>query len=90
MPDSGGGVVVSAEWIRDQVIKITALCERIMTKQEEQDKRIEEQNKRFSKIEEKVDEINGKPAKRWDGVVTAFLAALVGALVTAYVSMPKT
>lgn len=88
MPDSGG-VVVSAEWIRDQVIKITALCERIMTKQEEQDKRIEEQNKRFSKIEEKVDEINGKPAKRWDGVVTAFLAALVGALITAYFSMPK-
>ena len=44
MPDVG----VTGEWIRDSIMKITALCERIITKQEEQDKRI-------TKVEEKVE-----------------------------------
>ena len=79
MPDIG----VSAEWIRDQFMKITALCERIVTKQEEQDKRI-------NKIEEKVDELRDKPGKRWDTIVTAVLTAVVGALIVAYFSVPKT
>ena len=78
MPDIG----VSAEWIRDQFMKITALCERIVTKQEEQDKRI-------NKIEEKVDELRDKPGKRWDTIVTAVLTAVVGALIVAYFSVPK-
>lgn len=78
MPDIG----VSADWIRDQFIKITALCERIMTKQEDQDRRIE-------KIEEKVDAISDRPAKRWEGVVTAFLGALVGILAGMILSVPK-
>ena len=78
MPDIG----VSAEWIRDQFMKITALCERIVTKQEEQDKRI-------NKIEDKVDELRDKPGKRWDTIVTAVLTAVVGALIVAYFSVPK-
>ena len=78
MPDIG----VTGEWIRDQFIKLTALCERIMTKQEDQDRRIE-------KIERKVDEICEKPAKRWEVVVTAFLTTLVGLLIGAYLAMPK-
>ena len=78
MPDIG----VSAEWIRDQFMKITALCERIVTKQEEQDTRI-------NKIEEKVDELRDKPGKRWDTIVTAVLTAVVGALIVAYFSVPK-
>ena len=31
MPDIG----VTSEWIRDQFMRVTALCERIVTKQEE-------------------------------------------------------
>ena len=78
MPDIG----VSAEWIRDQFMKITALCERIVTKQEEQDKRI-------NKIEEKVDELRDKPAKRWETVVTAVLTGVIAILVTSYFVIPK-
>ena len=78
MPDTS----ISAEWIRDQFMKITALCERIMTKQEDQDRRIE-------KIEKKVDELNEKPTKRWETMVTALLTGLVGALIAAYFAIPK-
>lgn len=78
MPDIG----VSAEWIRDQIMKIAGLCERIMTKQEEQDRRI-------GKIEEKLDEQRERPGKRWDGLVTALLGAIVAALVAGFISMPK-
>jgi hypothetical protein len=78
MPDVG----VSAEWIRDSIMKITALCERIITKQEEQDRRIE-------KVEKKVDEISEKPAKRWDIVVTASLTTVIGLLIGAFLAIPK-
>ena len=78
MPDIG----VTAEWIRDQIMKITTLCERIVTTQEEQDRRIE-------KIEEKLDEQRERPGKRWDGLVTALLGAVVAALVAGYMAMPK-
>ena len=78
MPDVG----VSAEWIRDSIMKITAMCERIITKQEEQDRRIE-------KVEKKVDEINEKPSKRWETIVTAFLTTIIGLLVGAYLLIPK-
>lgn len=78
MPDIG----VSAEWIRDQFMKITALCERIVTKQEEQDRRIE-------KIEVKLDETRERPGKRWDGLVTALLGAIVAAIVAGFIAMPK-
>ena len=89
MPDIG----VSAEWIRDNIMKITALCERIVTKQEEQDKRInkiqEEQDKRINKIEEKVDELRDKPGKRWDLIVTSALTTIIGILIAAYLIIPK-
>ena len=78
MPDIG----VTSEWIRDQFMKITALCERIVTTQEEQDRRIE-------KIEVKVDELREKPVKRWDGLVTALLGAIVAALVAGFIAIPK-
>ena len=78
MPDLG----VTAEWIRDQIMKITALCERIVTTQEEQDRRIE-------KIEVKLDEQRERPGKRWDGLVTALLGAIVAAVVAGFISMPK-
>ena len=79
MPDIG----LTAEWIRDQFMKLTALCERIVTKQEEQDRRIE-------KIEVKLDEQRERPGKRWDGLVTALLGAVVAALVAGFIAMPKT
>ena len=78
MPDVG----VSAEWIRDSIMKITAMCERIITKQEEEDRRIE-------KVEKKVDEISEKPSKRWETVITAFLTTIIGLLVGAYLLIPK-
>lgn len=78
MPDIG----VTSEWIRDQFMKVTALCERIVTKQEEQDRRME-------KVEERLDELREKPGKRWDGLVTALLGAIVAALVAGYIAMPK-
>ena len=77
MPD-----VVSSEWIRDQIMKITALCERIVTKQEEQDRRME-------KFEAKLDEQRDRPGKRWDGLVTALLGAVVAALVAGFIATPK-
>lgn len=78
MPDVG----VTGEWIRDQFIKLTALCERIMTKQEDQDRRIE-------KIERKVDEISEKPAKRWEVIITAFITAIIGIIIGSYFTIPK-
>lgn len=78
MPDLG----LTADWIRDQFMKLTALCERIVTKQEEQDRRIE-------KIEEKLDEQRERPGKRWDGLVTALLGAVVAAIVAGFIAMPK-
>lgn len=73
---------ISSEWIRDQIMKITALCERMVTKQEEQDHRID-------KIEKKVEDLCAKPGKRFDTIVTALLTGIVGAIIAAYLSMPK-
>lgn len=78
MPDVG----VSAEWIRDQIVKITALCERIATKQEEQDRRI-------NSVEEKVDDLRDKPGKRWETTLTAVLTGIIGAIIAAYFVIPK-
>ena len=78
MPDIG----MSADWIRDQFMKITALCERIITKQEEQDRRI-------NKIEQKVDELHEKPAQRWETIVTAVLTGIIAILVASYFVIPK-
>lgn len=75
MPEVGAGL--SAEWIRDSFIKLTSLCERIMTKQEDQDRRIE-------KIETKVDELSAKPGKRWDGLITAIIGTFVGIILGIY------
>ena len=81
MPEvSGSGM--SVEWVRDQFLKITALCERIATKQEEQDRRIE-------RVEVKLDEVRDKPGKRWDSVITAILTGIIAALVAAYFTIPK-
>ena len=78
MPDVGLG----SEWIRDQFMRITGLCERIVAKQEELDKRI-------NKVEEKVDELRDKPGKKWDAVVAAALTTIIGLLIGAYFVIPK-
>ena len=79
MPDIG----LTSEWIRDQFMKLTAICERIITKQEEQDRRME-------KVEEKLDELKEKPVKRYDQIVNAILGAIIVILVGAYFVIPKT
>lgn len=73
---------ISSEWIRDQIMKITTLCERMLTKQEEQDHRID-------KIEKKVEDLCAKPGKRWETIATAILTGVVGAIIAAYLSIPK-
>ena len=78
MPDLG----VTAEWIRDSIMKITALCERIETKQEELDRRM-------NKVDEYVNELRDKPSKRWETVITAVLTTIIGILIGAYFSVPK-
>lgn len=78
MPDIG----LSSDWIRDQFMKITEICGKIVAKQEEQDRRME-------KVEEKLDELSSKPGKRWDGLVTALLGAVVAAIVAGFIATPK-
>lgn len=64
--------------ISDLSISITKLTERLSNYENKMDE-----------LTESVNEIKSKPGKRWDGVITAFLAALVGALVAGYFAVPK-
>lgn len=40
-----------------------------------------------NRIDSKVTELESKPAKRWDGMITALIGAVVGGLGTALVSI---
>lgn len=68
--------------MQEQMSKILAVCERLTVRQDFTEQQI-------SEIKEDVNELKGKPGKRWDGLVTALLAALVGVVVTAYLVIPK-
>lgn len=41
----------------------------------------------INKVSEKVDELEKKPGKRWDGVVTAVISALGGGLAGYFINM---
>ena len=77
-----GAILQTLSAMQEQISKILTVCERLTVRQDFTEQAIAE-------IKEDVNELKGKPGKRWDGLVTAFLAALVGALVTAYFVIPK-
>ena len=59
-----------------EVNKIAGSVERLVTQ-------IETLTKEISKQGERLEEIEKKPAKRWDVVITGALSAIVGALMAA-------
>lgn len=59
-----------------EVSKITVEVSRLATSMEQMVKELEKQGSR-------LDEIEKKPAKRWDVVVTGAISAIVGALMAA-------
>lgn len=70
MPD----VNAIVEGLRTEFKNLAILVERLMTKQEETEKKLD-------KISEKVDELNEKPAKKWDTVSMAVLTAIIGVVI---------
>ena len=62
-----------------EVNKITLSVERLVSQ-------IETLTKEISKQGERLEEIEKKPAKRWDVVITGALSAIVGALMAAAMS----
>ena len=62
-----------------EVNKIAGSVERLVTQ-------IETLTKEISKQGERLEEIEKKPAKRWDVVITGALSAIVGALMAAMMS----
>ena len=62
-----------------EVNKIAGSVERLVTQ-------IETLTKEISKQGERLEEIEKKPAKRWDVVITGALSAIVGALMAALMS----
>lgn len=70
MPD----VNAIVEGLRTEFKNLAILVERLMTKQEETEKKLD-------KISEKVDELNEKPAKKWDTASMAVLTAIIGVVI---------
>ena len=62
-----------------EVNKIAGSVERLVTQ-------IETLTKEISKQGERLEEIEKKPAKRWDVVITGALSAIVGAMMAALMS----
>lgn len=62
-----------------EVSKITVEVSRIATSVEQMVKELEKQGTR-------LDEIEKKPAKRWDVVITGAISAIVGAIIAALLS----
>lgn len=77
-----GAILQTLSTMQEQISKILTVCERLTVRQDFTEQQI-------SEIKEDVNELKGKPGKRWDGMVTAFLAAVIGVLVTAYFVIPK-
>lgn len=64
--------------INDLSISITKLTERLGNYERKMDE-----------LSRSVNEIKEKPAKRWDGAFTAFMSAIIGALVAAIFALMK-
>ena len=77
-----GAILQTLSAMQEQISKILTVCERLTVRQDYTDQQI-------SELKDDVNELKGKPGKRWDGLVTAVLAAIVGVLVGAYFVIPK-
>lgn len=67
----------------DAVNRLATAVEVMATKQDAQADKLDEMRNTVNNLDSKVDAIEKKPAKRWDGIVDKFVAGLVGALAAA-------
>ena len=79
---SVGAILQTLSQMQEQISKILTVCERLTVRQDYTDQEIGE-------LKTVVNELKDKPAKRWEGLVTAILSAIVAALVAAYFVIPK-
>ena len=79
---SVGAILQTLSQMQEQISKILTVCERLTVRQDYTDQEIGE-------LKTVVNELKDKPAKRWEGVVTAILSAIVAAIVAAYFVLPK-
>lgn len=79
---SVGAILQTLSQMQEQISKILTVCERLTVRQDYTDQEIGE-------LKTVVNELKDKPAKRWEGIVTAILSAIVAALVAAYFVIPK-
>ena len=77
-----GAILQTLSAMQEQISKILTVCERLTVRQDFTEQTI-------SEIKEDVNELKSKPGKRWEGLVTAFLAAIVGIIVGAYFVIPS-
>lgn len=62
--------------------KLATAAEVMATEQKHQTEAIKEIKANVDSLTEKVEAVEQKPAKRWDGMVDKFIAGLVGAVAT--------
>lgn len=77
-----GAILQTLSAMQEQISKILTVCERLTVRQDFTEQAI-------SEIKEDVNELKGKPGKRWEVVVTAFLTTIVGLIIGAYLIIPK-
>ena len=71
-----------AKELNSTMSKLTLAVEKLASRQDRTEEKVEE-------INQAVRELKEKPVKRLDGAFTAFLSALIGALVAAFFALMK-
>ena len=71
-----------AKELNSTMSKLTLAVEKMASRQDRTEEKVEE-------ISQAVREMKEKPVKRLDGAFTAFLSALIGALVAAFFALMK-
>lgn len=69
----------------DAINRLATSVEVMVREQKHQTETIKEVKSDLSTLSEKVDTIEQKPAKRWDGIVDKIITAAAGAVITALV-----
>lgn len=69
----------------DAINRLATSVEVMVREQKHQTEAIKEVKSDLSTLSEKVDTIEQKPAKRWDGIVDKIITAAAGAVITALV-----
>lgn len=65
----------------DAIQRLATSVEVMVQKQKDQTEAIERVEKNVEKLDNKVDVLEHKPAKRWEGVVDKIITTLVGAII---------